>query len=177
LKFGDNTAGETGPPGIAQMQIGQQRQGATAPVCGQVRQLDRDARRAQPAGVYKAVNAREHGSSKERGGDIWPAQEQFYRQADRQLKETVANTAWASGNRNLSNKYRRFSCRRTPLKKTRLLLLLLLLLGGFLRKPLIINDGAGEGNRTLVSTYPILFLCKPLICEVKACIVRFRELH
>jgi hypothetical protein len=37
--------------------------------------------------------------------------------------------------------------------------------------------GAGEGNRTLVSTYPILFLCKPLIYEGKACIVRFRELH
>ena len=69
LKFGDNAAGEPGAPGIAQMQIGHQRQGATAPVCGQVGQLDRDARRAQPAGVYKAVNAREHGSSKECGGD------------------------------------------------------------------------------------------------------------
>jgi hypothetical protein len=25
-----------------------------------------------------------------------------------------------------------------------------------------IDIGAGEGNRTLVSTYPVLFLCKPL---------------
>ena len=45
-----------------------------------------------------------------------------------------------------------------------------------IHKPLI-NNGAGEGNRTLVSTYPILFLCKPLLYEGKACIVRFRELH
>ena len=44
LKFGDNAAGEACTPGIAQMQIGHKRQGATAPVCGKVRQLDRDAR-------------------------------------------------------------------------------------------------------------------------------------
>jgi enterochelin esterase-like enzyme len=40
--------------------------------------------------------------------------------------------------------------------------------------------GAGEGNRTLVSTYPVLFLCKPLLYEGKACIagfVSYIELH
>jgi hypothetical protein len=85
---------------------------------------------------------------------------------------------WAGvGRCGLSNKYRRFSRRRTTLIKTGLLLLLLLLLGGILRKSLIINDGAGEGNRTLVSTYPVLLLCKHLLYEGKACIVRFRELH
>ena len=41
---------------------------ATAPVCGQVRQLDGDARHAQPKSVHKAVNARDHGPSKKCGG-------------------------------------------------------------------------------------------------------------
>jgi hypothetical protein len=44
-----------------------------------------------------------------------------------------------------------FARRRTTLTKTELLLLLLLLLGGIWRKLLSQNDGAGEGNRTLVS--------------------------
>ena len=43
--------------------------------------------------------------------------------------------------------------------------------------PEAVINGAGEGNRTLVSTYPVLFLCKPLFYEGNACIVRFRELH
>jgi len=54
---------------------------------------------------------------------------------------------------------------------------LLLHFRSFLRNPLSLSDGACEGNRTLVSTYPVLFLCKPLLYEGKACIVRFRELH
>jgi len=60
----------------------------------------------------------------------------------------------------------RFSPRRTPLTKTGLLLLLLLLLGDFLCKSLIINDGAGEGNRILSQNVhnslngPIIVHCK-----------------
>ena len=49
-----------------------------------------------------------------------------------------------------------FARRRTTLTKGELLLLLLLLLGGIQRKSLSQNDGAGEGNRTLVTGIVVL---------------------
>ena len=47
----------------------------------------------------------------------------------------------------------------------------------FRRGQNFLEVGAGEGNRTLVSTFPILFLCKTRLSLVNACIIRLNQLH